>query len=86
MATKKRRKPLNPDDEKRKFGQRIKQLRKQAGYSSAEKFANDNGFVRPTYGKWEKGDTELNIGFDNIIRLANSYGVSLAELFIDAGE
>jgi DNA-binding XRE family transcriptional regulator len=81
MSTRKKWKPLDPEDQKRKFGERLKQLRKQAGYSSAETFANEKGFQRATYTKWEQGKPDLNIEYDNILALCNSYGVTLPEFY-----
>lgn len=82
MSTKKKAKPIDPDDQKKRLGERIKQLRKEMGYTSAEKFANDKGFSRSTYGKYEQGEPEyLNIEYDTLIRLANSFGVTLKEFF-----
>ena len=81
MSTRNKSKPLDPIEQKKRLGARLRQLRKKLGYTSAEKFANDNQFSRPTYGKYEQGKPELNIEYDTLIRLANSFGISLKEFF-----
>lgn len=81
MSTRKKSKPLDPVEQKKKLGARLKQLRKMMGYSSAEKFAYENMFSRAAYSKYEQGKSGLNIEFDTLLRLANSYGVNLKEFF-----
>ena len=81
MPTKDNWTPLNFEDQKRKFGERLQELRKAAGYTSAETFANEKGFQRATYGKWEQGKYDLNIEFENILSLCNAYKITLKELF-----
>jgi transcriptional regulator with XRE-family HTH domain len=81
MSNKKQFKPLDPDDQKKRMGERLKQLRKKMGYTSAEKFANDHDFSRPTYMEYEQGKSEFNIEFNTLLKLANSYKVSLKEFF-----
>ena len=39
-----------------KTAKRIKQLRKEAGYKSIEKFADELGYSRQTVAKWENGE------------------------------
>lgn len=81
MSSRIKSRPLDPIEQKKKLGARLKQLRKKMGYTSAEKFANDHEFSRPTYGKYEQGKSDLNIEYDTLIRLANSFGVNLKEFF-----
>ena len=81
MSTKKKSKPLDPEDQKKRLGERLRQLRKAMGYTSAEKFAYDKGFQRATYGIYEQGKPDLNIEFETLIRLANGFGVTLKEFF-----
>jgi Predicted transcriptional regulators len=78
MNTRKKHKELDPEDQMKKLGDRIRELRKASGYSSAETFANDHGFSRALYGKYEKG---RNIEFVTLVKLANAFGVDLKELF-----
>lgn len=55
MNTCKKKKEFNPEDQLQKLGARIRELRKASGYTSAETFANENGFSRALYGKYENG-------------------------------
>jgi transcriptional regulator with XRE-family HTH domain len=60
------------------FGDRLRQLRKQAGYSSQLGFAYENGFNPPQYNKWERGE---DIKLSNITRLCQALNISLASFF-----
>ena len=44
---------LDPKDELKKIGQRLKSIRKSSGYSSPDKFAYDHNINRSQYGKYE---------------------------------
>lgn len=71
-----------PDILKR-FGQRVRQLRKSHGFSQ-EAFAAQCGLDRTYIGGIERG--ERNIALRNIAAIANALGVTVAELMqgIDA--
>lgn len=62
----------------KKVGERLKQLRKDAGYTSYEYFAYDNNISRPQYGKYEAG---ANIQLNTLIRILKSLNVSLDDFF-----
>ena len=81
MINRIRSRTLDPIEIKKRLGLRLKQLRKNAGYTSAEKFANDNNFSRPTYGKYEQGKPDMNIELDTLIRLIGSHGINMKEFF-----
>lgn len=76
-----KKKSLDPIEQKKRLGARLKQLRKRTGYSSAEKFAYEHMFSRAAYSKYEQGSSDLNLQYDTLIRLANSFGISLKEFF-----
>jgi len=78
MNTKRKFKPLDPDDQMKKLGSRIRELRKSKGYTSAETFAYENGFARAMYGRYENGK---NIQFITLVRLANCFEMTLEEFF-----
>lgn len=61
------------------LGQRIKALRVERGYASAEKFALDHNFSRVHYGRWEAG--KKNITYKSLRLLADAFGISLSEFF-----
>ncbi len=60
-----------------KFGTRIRQLRKDCGWSQ-EEFAAECELDRTYVGSCERG--ERNIALRNIEKIANALGVSIAEL------
>lgn len=64
----------------KKLGERIRELRKQKGYSNYEHFAYETGISRTQYGKYEKGE---NIKFLTLLRILKGLGVSLDEFFKD---
>lgn len=65
-------------DELQQFGQRIRELRKMAGWSQ-EQFAQKAGLDRTYVGGVERG--ERNVSLRNICRIASTLGVAPAELF-----
>lgn len=74
-------KRVSSEDEKlilKKIGDRLKQLRKEAGYSSYEYFAYENNISRPQYGKYEAG---ANIQLNTLIRILKHLNISLEDFF-----
>ena len=65
-------------DIKMRLGQRIRQLRRDAGYSQ-ERFALAIDMDRTYFASVESG--RRNISLVNIEKIANGLGVSLADLF-----
>lgn len=59
------------------FGQRVRQLRKKAGWSQ-EEFAYECGLDRTYIGGIERG--ERNVALRNIQRIATTLGVSISQL------
>lgn len=66
------------DDIRKRFGERIRQLRNDRGWSQ-EELADRAGLHRTYIGSVERG--EQNLSLVNIERLAATLGVSLAKLF-----
>ncbi len=60
------------------FGNRIKKLRNNLGISQ-EKFALMINMDRTYYASVESG--KRNISINNIVKIANGFGISLEELF-----
>jgi transcriptional regulator with XRE-family HTH domain len=60
-----------------RFGKRVRQLRKERGYSQ-EGFAHECGLDRTYFGGIERG--ERNAALRNINRIAKTLNVSLSEL------
>ncbi|GEM_PF-248360 len=69
--------PLVKEDAKIRFGQRLREMRKQAGFSQ-EALAHASGLDRSYVGGIERG--EYNISLINICRLADTLGVPPHEL------
>ncbi len=65
------------------LGQRIRELRTAQGYSQ-EGFADKCGVHRTFMGTIERG--ESNLSFHNILEVAMTLGMSLADLFQDIEE
>jgi transcriptional regulator with XRE-family HTH domain len=57
---------------------RIKQLRKQAGYTSYEIFAYDHHITRSQWGRYERGE---DIRFTSLVRICNMFRITLEEFF-----
>ena len=65
------------------FGERLKQIRKQKGYSNYEHFAYQNGFNRVQYGRYENG---ANISLKTLFKLMKAFDMSLEEFFSEGFE
>lgn len=66
-----------------KFGNRLRQLRKEAGYTSQLTFAYEKGFNPPQVNKWERGE---DIKLSNISRLCDALKISVADFFKEGFE
>lgn len=62
-----------------KIGQKVKQLRIDAGYSSAENFAYDNGLNRVQYWRVESGTA--NVTINTILLILEIHKISISDFF-----
>jgi hypothetical protein len=77
--SKKSAKPqLNTDDQLKKLGERIKQLRIAKGFTSYEYFAYEHNISRAQFGRYEQGQ---DLRFSSLIRIINAFGMTLDEFF-----
>ena len=60
------------------FGQRVRELRKKAGFSQ-EGFAHECELDRTYIGGIERG--ERNVSLINIEKISNALGIAISELF-----
>ena len=67
----------------RKFGNRVRQLRKAKGWSQ-EQLAEESGLHTNYIGGIERG--ERNLSLINLDRLAKAFGISVRELLKGLGE
>lgn len=65
---------------RKKFGSRIRKLRKDRGYSQ-EDFAHECELHRTYMGGVERG--ERNISLENIYKIAKALDIQLSELFAE---
>jgi transcriptional regulator with XRE-family HTH domain len=61
-----------------KIGERIRELRKEAGYTSYENFAFDNDIPRVQYGRMEKG---ANFRIATLMRILEVHKITLEDFF-----
>jgi transcriptional regulator with XRE-family HTH domain len=66
------------EPELKELGQRIRQLRIAAGFTSAEKFANEHGLSRVSYTKAETGS---NLTYISLRKLLKVFKISIQEFF-----
>jgi transcriptional regulator with XRE-family HTH domain len=71
-------KPLDQEQELKKFANRLKDLRKKKGYTNMDIFAYENGFGRAQYGRYENGQ---DLRYSTIVRLVNCFDMSIDEFF-----
>lgn len=71
---------LTSKQEKRlqKIGERLRELRKQAGYKSYENFAFDNEVNRVQYGRMEKGS---NMTIGSLLKVLEVHKMTLEDFF-----
>ena len=62
-----------------KVGDRLRVLRKKAGYKSYENFAFDNEINRVQYGRMEKG---TNITLLSLLKVLDIHKLTLEEFFV----
>jgi len=62
----------------RKLGRRIRELRKQRGFTSHETFAYDNDLPRAQYGRYEKGTDML---YSSLFKVCKALKISLKDFF-----
>jgi transcriptional regulator with XRE-family HTH domain len=72
----------DPKEELKKIGERLREIRKQKGYSNPDKFAYEHGINRSQYGKYEAGSEDLRM--TSLIKVLNKLGMSLEEFFKDS--
>lgn len=60
------------------FGDRLRRAREEAGYTSAQQFANVLGQEPHTYRHWERGEAEPD--FENLTRICELLQVTPNEL------
>lgn len=64
------------------IGEKLIDLRKQKGYSSAESFAYDNDLPRVHYWRMEKG--KVNITIRSLHRILSIHRLTIQEFFSDS--
>ncbi len=60
------------------IGAKLKELRKEAGYSSSESFAFENDIPRVQYGKMERA---VNFKIATLMRVLDAHKITLEEFF-----
>lgn len=60
------------------IGERIKQLRKKAGYSSLEKFAYEYEINRTQYARYERGE---DMRISSLMKVLAAHNMTLGEFF-----
>lgn len=79
MAKKKNTTPkIDIEEQILNLGKRIKELRKQKGFTNYEFFAYENRIGRSQYGKYEQG---VDMQFSTILRLIEMHGLTVKEFF-----
>ena len=62
------------------FGNRLKQIRKEKGYTNYEHFAYKHGFNRVQYGRYENG---ANISFKTLVKIVDAFDMTLEDFFAE---
>ena len=70
--------PESIERQLKKLGNRIKQIRKEQGYSNYEQFAFKHDINRSSYSRFESGE---DIRFSSLLRVLEAFDMSLEEFF-----
>ena len=69
------------DDERiKKIAEKLRELRKKAGYTNYENFAWENEIGRVQYWRMEKG---ANFTMVSLLKILDAHGIGLSEFFND---
>ncbi len=60
------------------LGKRLRDLRREKGYTNYEQFAFDHELPRAQYGRYEKGQ---DIRFSSLLKVLKAMNISLKEFF-----
>lgn len=71
-------KEMNTDEQLKKLGARIKELRIKKGFTNYEHFAYENEISRSQIGRYENGQ---DLRFSSLIKILNALEISLDEFF-----
>jgi transcriptional regulator with XRE-family HTH domain len=78
-----KREPLDAQDQLKKLGNRLRQLRLKKGFTNMDIFAYEHGFSRAQYGRYETGK---DLQFTTLIRLINCFEMDLDDFFSEGFE
>jgi len=70
---------LTTEPELKRIGKRMRQLRKEKGFSSAEKFSYLSELDRAQYGKYEVGKIDFRIS--SFVKILNALNISWVDFF-----
>lgn len=71
---------IENDENLKRLGKRLKELRIKKGYTNYEYFAFENSIGRAQYGKYETGG---NIQFDTLLKILKGLDISLKDFFAE---
>ncbi len=74
---------LDMDMEKKRLGDRIKQLRLAKGYTSYEIFAFENNINRAQFGRYERGE---DLRYSSLLKVLQALGISSKDFFSEGFE
>ena len=66
------------EEDLKKLAKRIKELRRDKGYSNYEDFAYVNDLPRAQYGRYEKGE---DLKFSSLMKVIKALGISVKDFF-----
>lgn len=75
--------PLSEEEQLKKLGARIKQLRIKKGYTNYEHFAYDHNISRAQFGRYEQGQ---DLRFTTLVKIVSAFGMTMKEFFAEGFE
>jgi transcriptional regulator with XRE-family HTH domain len=71
------------EDQLKKIGNRLRQLRKEKGYNNYEHFAFQHELNRAQYGRYENG---ANMSIKTLLKILTAFDMTLPEFFAEGFE
>ena len=73
--------PYNSEQVLKRIGQKLRKMRKQKGFKSAEQFAFTHELNRVQYGYYEQGKKDMRLS--SLLKLLNTHQINITAFFND---
>ena len=82
-AAAKKQDVLSDEEQLKRLGARIRQLRLKMGYTNYEHFAYEHNISRAQFGRYEQGQ---DLRFSTLVKIVSAFGMNMKEFFSEGFE